>query len=73
MEMTVDEIQVQKILSEIMSRNRRLDEFQDQIPVYMRYGFILISSASTPQEKSVEIQRQILYCRSVIYTYSHPE
>src|SRR5687768_3335955 len=44
MEMTAEEINVQKILSEIMSRNRRLDEFLEQIPAYLRYGFLPINS-----------------------------
>lgn len=63
MEMTAEEINVQKILSDIMARNRRLEEFLDQIPAYLRYDSLPIGIRSSPQEKSVEIQRQILYCR----------
>ncbi|KAK0387822.1 hypothetical protein NLU13_4067 [Sarocladium strictum] len=67
MEMTAEEINVQKILSDIMARNRRLEEFLDQIPAYLRYDSLPIGIRSSPQEKSVEIQRQILYCR-FLYT-----
>lgn len=62
-EMAADEIQVQKILSDIMSRNRRLDEFLEQIPDYMRYETSASRNMSSFQERSVEIQRQILHCR----------
>ncbi|EEU48925.1 uncharacterized protein NECHADRAFT_75561 [Fusarium vanettenii 77-13-4] len=60
--MSENDLNVQKIISDIMVLNRRIEEFFESIPEYLRLetGSELIPEQ---QELSVTIQKQILNCR----------
>ncbi|POR34364.1 Uncharacterized protein TPAR_05450 [Tolypocladium paradoxum] len=66
-EMAEDELRVDKILSDVISLNRRLDNFPNEVPAYLRYTTAPPDEGPGYAEKSVEIQRQILHCR-YLYT-----
>ncbi|RMJ13281.1 hypothetical protein BHE90_006667 [Fusarium euwallaceae] len=57
-----NDLNVQQIISDVMVLNRRIEEFFDSIPEYLR---LEPGSEFTPeqQELSVTIQKQILNCR----------
>lgn len=60
--MSENDLNVQKIISDIMVLNRRIEEFFESIPEYLR---LETRSELIPeqQELSVTIQKQILNCR----------
>ncbi|RSL46449.1 hypothetical protein CEP54_013847 [Fusarium duplospermum] len=60
--MSEGDLNVQQIISDVMVLNRRIEEFFDSIPEYLR---LEPGSEFTPdqQELSVTIQKQILNCR----------
>ncbi|KAJ4217211.1 hypothetical protein NW759_009158 [Fusarium solani] len=64
--MSDNDLNVQQIISEVMVLNRRIEEFFDSIPEYLRLepGSELIPDQ---QEVNVTIQKQILNCR-YLYT-----
>ncbi|WAO84520.1 Fungal-trans domain-containing protein [Fusarium falciforme] len=61
--MSEGDLNVQQIISDVMVLNRRIEEFFDSIPKYLRLetGSDIIPEQ---QEVSVTIQKQILNCRS---------
>jgi hypothetical protein len=60
--MSEGDLNVQQIISDVMVLNRRIEEFFDSIPEYLRLetGSELVPEQ---QEVSVTIQKQILNCR----------
>jgi len=59
--MSEAECSVEEIISEVMTLNRRLEQFLESIPTYLRI-------ASEPESRdgwmpSVKIQQQVLHCR----------
>ncbi|RVX72599.1 hypothetical protein B0A52_03995 [Exophiala mesophila] len=61
-----DEVRVREMISKVLVLNRRLEEFADNVPDYVR-GAILACRAPKEQNTSVQIQEQVLYCR-FLYT-----
>ena len=58
---TDSEFNIREIVSDVIIVSRRLDEFFESIPTYLRMPS---SPDSSPQQQgSVIIQRQVLYCR----------
>lgn len=64
-EMAADDFQADKILADVLSLNRRLDHFFDEVPAYLRCTATTPDHASPGSDKSVELQRQVLHCRFV--------
>jgi hypothetical protein len=62
-EVAEDEVNADKILSDVLSLNRRLDNFLAEMPLYLRY--VGPPMQETSPNRSVEIQRQVLHCRHV--------
>lgn len=62
-----DEVRVRQMISKVLVLNRRLEEFADTVPEYIR-GAILACRAPKEQNTSVQIQEQVLYCRYVPLT-----
>ncbi|KAJ3532445.1 hypothetical protein NM208_g8435 [Fusarium decemcellulare] len=64
--MTEKDFSVQQIISDVLTLNRRIDEFSESIPAYLRLE-AEPGPMARQQEVSVVIQKQILHCRS-LYT-----
>lgn len=60
--MSEGDLNVQQIISDVMLLNRRIEEFFDSIPEYLR---LKTGSELVPEQEelSVTIQKQILNCR----------
>ena len=58
---TDGEVNVQELVSDVIVLSRRLDEFFESIPGYLRTP--CDPNSSSQQEGSVVIQQQVLYCR----------
>lgn len=59
--MTETEFNLQETVSDVMVLNRRLDEFSESLPVYLR---VPADSPSSAQWGGyVVLQQQVLYCR----------
>lgn len=67
-EMAPDDVRADRILSDVMSINRRLDRFLEDVPTYLR----CTPEQATNPDKSVELQRQVLHCRSVSNASASP-
>lgn len=59
-----DDSHVREMISKVLVLNRRLEEFADTVPDYIR-GAISACRAPKEQNTSVQIQEQVLYCRYV--------
>lgn len=62
-EVAEDEVHADKILSDVISLNRRLDSFLAEVPAYLRYVGPPMQNMSAYPNQSLEIQRQVLHCR----------
>ncbi|KAJ4322522.1 hypothetical protein N0V84_004768 [Fusarium piperis] len=61
--MAENDLNVRQIISDVMSLNRRIEEFFDSIPEYLRLEAGSELTIPEQQEVSVTIQKQILNCR----------
>lgn len=58
---TESEFNIQEVVSDVIALSRRLDEFSESIPKYLRMPSN--QDSSNLREESVVIQQQVLYCR----------